>query len=62
MYKSKPSDFKMALEEALLAEDGILDSHLGVEQITNVEAHPSGFTEVTGSYDDQEDNCQDQVA
>ncbi|MCI29659.1 histone-lysine N-methyltransferase ATX3-like, partial [Trifolium medium] len=29
LYKSKPSDFQMALEEAKLAEDGILESHLG---------------------------------
>ncbi|TKY61766.1 Histone-lysine N-methyltransferase ATX3 [Spatholobus suberectus] len=33
LYKSKASDFQMALEEAMLAEDGILDSHLGAEQI-----------------------------
>ncbi|XP_028791077.1 histone-lysine N-methyltransferase ATX3 [Neltuma alba] len=64
LYRSKPSDFRMALEEALLAEDGILDSHLGAEITTksNVEAHPSADIEVTGPYHDQEDYCQDQDA
>ena len=61
MYKSKPSDFQMALEEALLAEDGILDSHLGTDQIINVEAPPSGFVEATESYFDQQFYSQDQV-
>lgn len=41
----------MAMEEAMLAEDGILDSHLGTEQIT----------EGAGSYADQECCHQDQV-
>ncbi|GAU42350.1 hypothetical protein TSUD_350160, partial [Trifolium subterraneum] len=40
LYKSKPSEFQMALEEAKLAEDGILESHLGAEEVTDVEAHP----------------------
>ncbi|XP_061372884.1 histone-lysine N-methyltransferase ATX3-like, partial [Gastrolobium bilobum] len=53
LYKSKPSDFHMAMEEAMLAEDGILDSHLGAEQITDVQAHSSGLTEYAGSYVDQ---------
>ncbi|XP_054779953.1 histone-lysine N-methyltransferase ATX3-like [Prosopis cineraria] len=64
LYKSKLSDFRMALEEALLAEDGILDSHLGAEVITksNVEAQHSGYTEDTGPCDDQEEYCLDQEA
>ncbi|KAK7285790.1 hypothetical protein RJT34_20571 [Clitoria ternatea] len=33
LYRSKASDFHMAIEEAMLAEDGILDSQLGAEQI-----------------------------
>lgn len=51
LYKSKPSDFRMAIEEAMLAEDGILDPHLGPEQIL----------EGAGSRADQEFYCQDQV-
>lgn len=51
----------MALEEALLAEDGFLDSHLGAEQVTNVEAHSSGFIEAASSYVDQKYYSQDQV-
>lgn len=62
LYKSKPIDFQKALEEALLAEDGILHSDLGVEQITNVESHLGGSVSATGSHDDQEYHCQDQVS
>ncbi|XP_068473749.1 histone-lysine N-methyltransferase ATX3-like isoform X2 [Phaseolus vulgaris] len=32
LYKSKASDFHKAMEEAMLAEDGILDLHLEAEQ------------------------------
>ncbi|KAF7826177.1 histone-lysine N-methyltransferase ATX3 [Senna tora] len=60
LYKSKPSDFQMALEEAMLAEDGLLDSHLGAEQITNVDEHPNEFVEATSSYVDQDYYSQDQ--
>lgn len=53
----------MALEEALLAEDGILDSHLEADIIakSNVEVKPSVDVKITGSHDDgddEEDNCQ----
>lgn len=61
LYKSKPSDFRMALEEARLAEDGVLESHLGGEGVTDVEAHPDGLMEVTGSYVEEEYYEQDQV-
>lgn len=60
LYKSKPSDFRMALEEAMLAEDGVLESHLGGEGVTDVEAHPDGLMEVTGSYVEEEYYEQDQ--
>ncbi|KAK7292805.1 hypothetical protein RJT34_15659 [Clitoria ternatea] len=58
LYKSKPSDFRMALEEAMLAEDGLLESQLGGEEVT--EAYPDGLMAAPGSYDDQEYYCQDQ--
>jgi len=32
LYKNKASDFHKAMEEAMLAEDGILDLHLEAEQ------------------------------
>ena len=51
----------MALEEAMLAEDGILNSQLGAEEVTNVNAHPDGLVDSTASYVDQEYYCQDQV-
>ncbi|KAK2406846.1 histone-lysine N-methyltransferase ATX3 [Trifolium repens] len=61
LYKSKPRDFQMALEEAKLAEDGILESHLGAEEVTDVEAHPPDrLEEVLVSNIDQEYYCQDQ--
>ncbi|KAK7338057.1 hypothetical protein VNO77_18654 [Canavalia gladiata] len=50
LYKSKASDFRMAIEEAMLAEDGILDSYLGAEQ--NMEGQDSCV--------DQEHYSQDQ--
>lgn len=33
LYKSKASEFQSAIEEATLAENGILDSHLEAKQI-----------------------------
>ncbi|KAH1204637.1 Histone-lysine N-methyltransferase ATX3 [Glycine max] len=61
LYKSKPSDFRMALEEAMLAEDGVLESHLGRrEEVTHADAHPDGLMEATGSYVDEECYGQDQ--
>ncbi|KAL2336200.1 hypothetical protein Fmac_010646 [Flemingia macrophylla] len=54
LYKSKPSDFRMALEEAMLAEDGILESHLGGEEVAGAEAHSDGLMEATRSYVDEE--------
>ena len=45
----------------MLAEDGILDIHLGPEQISDVEANPSGYMEGTGSYVELDNYHQDQV-
>lgn len=64
LYKSKPSDFQMALEEALLAENGILDANLGAGQMGNSDATPNGFQEATASNLDQyyyqnQDFCKD---
>ncbi|XP_073219890.1 histone-lysine N-methyltransferase ATX3-like isoform X3 [Cicer arietinum] len=58
LYKSKPSDFRMALEEAMLAEDGILESLLGAEEIATVSNRR--LEEVLVSNVDQEYYCQDQ--
>ncbi|XP_057439659.1 histone-lysine N-methyltransferase ATX3-like [Lotus japonicus] len=44
LFKSKPSEFQAAMEEAMLAEEGILDSHL----------------EGARSYVDQEHHCENQ--
>lgn len=52
LYKSKPSDFQMAIEEALLAENGFLDTSFGTT--TNSEENPAQFQEAAGFYQDQE--------
>ncbi|KAL7002378.1 RING-type E3 ubiquitin transferase [Sarracenia purpurea var. burkii] len=54
LYGSKPIDFKMAIEEAFLAESGYTELGLGTEQ----EAYPAKnlieIQEATGSNEDQE--------
>ncbi|CAK8560684.1 unnamed protein product [Lathyrus sativus] len=60
LFKCKPSDFRMALEEAKLAKDGILESHLRADEVTNVEAQPDRVEEVMISNIDQEYYFQDQ--
>lgn len=45
----------------MLAEDGVLESHLGREELTGVDAHPDGLMEATVSYVDGECYGQDQV-
>jgi hypothetical protein len=45
LYRSKPSDFQMALEEALLAEDGILDANLVAGQMANPDTNLNGIEE-----------------
>lgn len=51
----------MAIEEALLAENGILDSSFGSGQTTNSEAYPMEFQGATDLYRDQEYYSQNQV-
>jgi len=51
----------MALEEALLAEDGVLESHLGRGEISDAEAHPARLMEATCYYVDEEYYGQEQV-
>ncbi|KAK9279386.1 hypothetical protein L1049_013065 [Liquidambar formosana] len=59
LYKSKPSDFRMAIEEAFLGEHGFLDTSCGTGRIAYPEAIPSGAEEATGSNQDQE--CPSQL-
>ena len=47
LYKSKLSDFQIALEEALLAENGILDANLGAGQMANPDTNLNGIQEAT---------------
>lgn len=62
LFKSKPSDFRKALEEAKLAEDGILESQLRAEEMADVEAHPDKLQQVSASNINQEYYCQDKDA
>ncbi|KAK4847471.1 hypothetical protein QYF36_002284 [Acer negundo] len=62
LNKSKLSGFQMALEEALLAENGFLDASLGIEQIGNPEAHSSIVQVATCSSQNMEYNSQNQNA
>ncbi|KAL5796020.1 hypothetical protein ACOSQ2_000840 [Xanthoceras sorbifolium] len=54
LYKSKLSGFQMALEEAILAENGFLDANLGIEQIGNPEAFSSRVQVATCSSQNME--------
>ncbi|KAL5719182.1 hypothetical protein ACHQM5_011996 [Ranunculus cassubicifolius] len=62
LYKSKPSDFRMAIEEAFLAEHGLEDMLMNATNIIpeNLDSNPSilGVQEATGS--NQEQECQSQ--
>ncbi|KAF5451745.1 hypothetical protein F2P56_026823 [Juglans regia] len=67
LYKSKLSDFQRALEEALLAENGILDTNLGAGEIANPETNPKEMQEATDSNLDQQcsgnqdEHCKDPI-
>lgn len=61
LHKSKPSDFQMAIEEAL-AQDGFLQANTGPEQINCSEANPGGVLEATCSNQDQECHSGNQLA
>lgn len=51
----------MAIEEALLAENGVLDTSFGTSQTTNSEAYAKEIQEVTALDRDQEYYSQNQV-
>lgn len=53
LHKSKPSDFRMAIEEAFLAEQGFMDGQLGICKDTPYDANLNGFHEA-GSNQAQE--------
>ncbi|OVA11323.1 PWWP domain [Macleaya cordata] len=59
LYRSKPSDFRMAIEEAFLAENGFTEMSIeGMDTIAGQPAShksiPRGIQEATGSNQDQE--------
>nr|XP_025663436.1 histone-lysine N-methyltransferase ATX3 isoform X2 [Arachis hypogaea] len=57
LYKSKTSEFQMAMEEAMLAEDGILDTQLLPEQIGE---HMKGAG--SNAEQDHYSQCQDAIS
>lgn len=60
MHKSKMSGFQMALEEAILAENGFLEVDLGIGQI-DTENYSRRVQEATGSSQDLEYYSQNQA-
>lgn len=60
LYKSKRSDFQIALEEALLAENGIFDPNLGAGQMANPDTNLNGIPEATALNLDQKYYSQNQ--
>ncbi|XP_021748093.1 histone-lysine N-methyltransferase ATX3-like [Chenopodium quinoa] len=54
LHKCKPGDFRMAIEEALLAEQGFTDEQLGMVKPSLYDVNPQGFHETTGSNQLQE--------
>lgn len=54
LHKSKPSDFQMAIEEALLAEDGYVDATVGSMLMSLREADVSGLPDASTSNQDLE--------
>lgn len=61
LFKSTPSEFQMAIEEALLAENGVLDTSFGTSQTSNSEAYAREIQEVTALDRDLEYYSQNQV-
>ncbi|XP_044502534.1 histone-lysine N-methyltransferase ATX3-like [Mangifera indica] len=53
LSKSKLSDFRRALEEAILAEHGFLDTNLGIGQTHYHKSYSCGVEEATGSSQDE---------
>lgn len=62
LYKSKPSDFRMAIEEAFLIEQGYMGTIVGYGQRAHPEANPCGIEEATGSNQDEEFPSQNQAS
>ncbi|XP_050237059.1 histone-lysine N-methyltransferase ATX3 isoform X2 [Mercurialis annua] len=54
LYKCKMSDFQMALEEAMLAESGFLETRVDAAHVGSPEADLSGFQEASSSSLDQD--------
>ncbi|KAL8160043.1 hypothetical protein V2J09_001580 [Rumex salicifolius] len=53
LHKSKPSDFRMAIEEAYLVEQGYMDVKMGVKEEIILGSNSYEFHEATGSKQEQ---------
>ncbi|XP_030489203.2 histone-lysine N-methyltransferase ATX3 [Cannabis sativa] len=62
LYKSKPSEFQMAIEEALLAESGFQNTPYGSDKITCSEGYPYEIQGATTSNQNVENYSQNQEA
>ncbi|KAL9262357.1 Histone-lysine N-methyltransferase ATX3-like protein, partial [Drosera capensis] len=61
LHKSQPSDFRMAIEEAYLTEQGFVDSNQVMNEAGSLNVYPMGFPEATGSNRFRGHQLQDQV-
>ncbi|KAL9269673.1 Histone-lysine N-methyltransferase ATX3-like protein [Drosera capensis] len=61
LHKSQPSDFRMAIEEAYLTEQGFVDSNQVMNEAGSLNAYPMGFPEATGSNQFRGHQLQDQL-
>ncbi|KAG6575299.1 Histone-lysine N-methyltransferase ATX3, partial [Cucurbita argyrosperma subsp. sororia] len=62
LYKSKPSDFQLAMEEAILAEDGFVDAGVGSTLMSLQEADVSELPDASTSNQDLEYYSEKKVA
>ncbi|KAF6135874.1 hypothetical protein GIB67_014539 [Kingdonia uniflora] len=62
LYRSKPSDFRMAIEEAFLAEHGFMSPLVEKQNSSYHQSIPRVIYEATGSNQDQECQSQNQAS
>ncbi|GLT79768.1 hypothetical protein SLA2020_512450 [Shorea laevis] len=61
LYKWKQSDFQLAVEEAVLAENGCLDPSLNAQQTADLDAHPCASSQDGDPYLHDQDACAKEI-
>ncbi|KAK4743507.1 hypothetical protein SAY87_001508 [Trapa incisa] len=59
LYKSKPCEFRKAVEEAVLVEEGRLDLNLGNGEVSTLEAKSGGSEDAAGPDDNRHEQCNE---